>query len=108
MTNQNPICVVCAGQGTGVSVGEYPLCNDPRCADVAKAWRVKGVGGLSNIEGQAIELAGKSGGSFLMNELAGKTDLAKMTPQEWLGFVTALIKSYRAELQRLSDDGIPF
>ena len=108
MTNQSPICAVCAGQGTGVSVQDYPLCDDPRCADVAKAWRNKGRGGLSNIEYQAIALAGKSGGAFLMNELGGQTDLAKMSKQDWDMFIRGIIQRYRQELQRLSDDGIPF
>lgn len=111
-TNEELVCAVCKGQTTGVMIGHMPnlyhLCDHPRCSEVAKAWRNKGSGGLSNIEHQAIELAGKSGGAFLMNELDGQTDLARMSKQDFGMFIRAIIQRYRAELQRLADDGIPF
>lgn len=102
------ICAVCSGESTGVSVDVYSLCDHPRCSEVAKAWRNKGYGRLSHIERQAMQLAGKAGGAFLMNELGGQTDLAKMTAKEWDAFIEEIIDRYRASIQELADDGIPF
>lgn len=92
-------CDVCEGEAADVSVGRFRLCNDPRCADVAKAWLSRQPDGSTYWQDEATKVAGKAGGKYL--ETIGKYDLASLTPDQWSKFCGTIVSQYRVELRRL-------
>jgi hypothetical protein len=62
---------------------------------------------LTHYEERAIDAASDAAGEYL--ERIGKTDLASLTPNEWLGFLKTVFVTSTATIQRLTDeDAVPF
>lgn len=92
-------CAVCEGQAADVTVGRFHLCNDPRCADVAKSWLGRQADGSTYWESEAVKSGGKAAGKYL--ESIGKYDLASLTPDQWEKFCGTMVSGFRVELRRL-------
>ena len=54
---------------------------------------------------EAMQAASEPAGAYL--ESLGKTDLATLSPDEWMTFVETVCLSYHNELRRLTDTGEP-
>lgn len=57
-------------------------------------------------EKRAVSAASEEVGSYL--EQIGKTDLATMTEEEWLGFVAHAYGSVSAEVRKIWENEVPF
>lgn len=57
---------------------------------------------LEKLESEAIEAASEAAGAYL--EQIGKTDLATMSGDEWLGFLAHTFKVTTSELDRLVNE----
>lgn len=110
--SQDHVCAVCAAEATFVKVGEYWLCSDPACADVAKGWLHRlphpneALKPATVWEGEAMLDAGKAGGMFLEQEV-GKTDLRTLSRDEYTAFTKTIIDAYRRGLQHRGKTGAP-
>jgi len=99
------LCAVCGAQGGPVNVGGHVCCGDIRCTSVAMHWVNVGYPGGTFYEREAIKLAGKAGGRFLIE--AGQTDMARLTREQWEEFLVRILTSYRTELRRLGEENAP-
>lgn len=62
---------------------------------------------LNRIENEAVAAASNAAGEYL--EQIGETDLSRLTPEQWTGFIGHVFKSVAGEVQRLFDEGeVPF
>ena len=62
---------------------------------------------LNKIENEAVIAASPAAGEYL--EAIGETDLSRLTPEQWTGFIGHVFKSVAGEVQRLFDEGeVPF
>lgn len=99
-------CAVC-GRAAGhmvISVAHKPgadFCSD----ECGRAWMIKG-GDLKAIEKEAVQAGGEAAGAYL--DSIGKTDLAKLTADEWATFCATLYKATTDDLRRQALDSIPF
>lgn len=112
MTDQL-ICAVCAGEANGVAIVDrhgsvrWRLCGDPMCADIAKRWNDRGEIATTPYENEAVTNAGRKAGKHLV--ALGVTDMARLSREEWAGFVSLIVSEYRSEVSRLaSEQGPPF
>ncbi len=55
----------------------------------------------SEHEQAALEAASAAGGAYL--ETLGKTDMARMTPDEWMGFLDAVVSGFQDKLAELHE-----
>jgi hypothetical protein len=113
MTDESNLCVVCHGQASALACintsGEVisRICDDPRCAEIARRWAVTGAGNdFTAYERLAMMSAGKAAGQFLARDL-GQTDMAQLTRVQWAAFVNRMIGAYRADLQKLVQEQAP-
>lgn len=60
----------------------------------------------TNDERAAALIGGNAGGEYL--DKIGKTDLARLSPEEWGEFCALIFTGTCAELKRMADDEIPF
>jgi hypothetical protein len=62
---------------------------------------------LNKIEAEAVIAASDAAGEYL--EQIGETDLSRLTPEQWHGFIGHVWKCCAGEMQRLFDEGeVPF
>jgi hypothetical protein len=62
---------------------------------------------LNRIENEAVIAASPAAGEYL--EAIGETDLSRLTPEQWTGFIGHVFKTVAGEVQRLFDEGeVPF
>jgi hypothetical protein len=62
---------------------------------------------LNPVETKAVASASEAAGEYL--EQIGETDLSRLTPEQWQGFVGHVWKCCAGEMQRLFDEGeVPF
>jgi hypothetical protein len=62
---------------------------------------------LNKIENEAVIAASPAAGEYL--EAIGETDLSRLTPEQWQGFIGHVWKCCAGEMQRLFDEGeVPF
>lgn len=62
---------------------------------------------LNHIENEAVIAASPAAGEYL--EQIGETDLSRLTPEQWTGFIGHVFKTVAGEVQRLFDEGeVPF
>lgn len=93
-------CAVCDAETGAVRVGKYAVCDDPRCAEIAKLWLNRQPDGSTHWEAEARQEAGKAAGRYLVK--IGKTDMATLTPDQWREFCRVMMATYRTELRRLA------
>ncbi len=55
----------------------------------------------SEHEKTALEAASAAGGAYL--EALGKTDMARMTPDDWYGFIDAVVSGFQDKLAELHE-----
>ena len=91
-------CAVCQGEAGPVTVDRFQLCEDPRCADIAKQWMTRKPDGSTYWEAEARKVGGRAGGEFLLS--IGRTDLRKLTKDQYAEYVKRVVDGYRAELRR--------
>ena len=62
---------------------------------------------LNAVENEAVLAASDAAGEYL--EQIGETDLSRLTPEQWQGFIGHVFKCVAGEVQRLFDEGeVPF
>lgn len=62
---------------------------------------------LNAVENEAVIAASPAAGEYL--EAIGETDLSRLTPEQWTGFIGHVFKAVAGEVQRLFDEGeVPF
>ena len=91
-------CAVCDSETGAVRVGKYAVCDDPRCAEIAKVWLTRLPSGSTHWEREATASGGRAAGAYLKK--IGKFDLASLTPDEWAEFCRVMVATYRVELRR--------
>jgi hypothetical protein len=91
-------CAVCDAETGPVRVGKYAVCNDPRCAEVAKVWLDREPSGFTHWESDAVKAGGRAAGAYLVK--IGKTGMATLTPDQWKEFCRVMVSEYRIELRR--------
>lgn len=101
-------CVVCGAEAGHVRVGEHRLCDDPRCADVAKRWATMSPDGdkLTFWEAEAVKAGGKAAGNFAFDE-CGTTDLMRLSPDQYGEFCRRFVHTYRETLREQWRTGAP-
>lgn len=71
----------------------------------AKVWVMSG-GELKQDEREAAVMGGQAAGEYL--DSIGKSDLAKLSKEEWETFCQALFRGACAEMERRANDFVPF
>ena len=92
-------CAVCQGEAFEIHIGRFRVCEDPRCAEVAKVWLVREPDGSTHWEREAMRAGGKAGGLYLQHEVKA-TDLRKLTKDQYAEYVRRVVTGYRNELRR--------
>ncbi|UPT53101.1 hypothetical protein [Synechococcus phage Yong-M3-232] len=78
------------------------------CLDIIAARKGESMpADLNKIENEAVASASEAAGEYL--EQIGETDLSRLTPEQWQGFIGHVWKCCAGEMQRLFDEGeVPF
>lgn len=108
-------CAICRRIEAGVGYSPPPRHSEKAriiwtCeADIGRAkavWHMRN-DTLARIEREALLAAGDKAGDFL--DQMGKTDLAKLSPEEWEAFLSTILEEYGAGVRtRLDADSVPF
>jgi len=100
------ICAVCARQEAGLGVKVNPnlrqsptlwVCDDPECLSLAKETKDMTRDEFNRVEKRAVFKGGVQAGAFL--EQLAKTDMAKLSVEEWQEFCRRLVAGYRKALK---------
>ena len=77
------------------------------CLDIIAQRRGEMPKDLNAVENEAVAAASEAAGEYL--EQIGETDLSRLTPEQWHGFIGHVWKCCAGEMQRLFDEGeVPF
>lgn len=101
-------CAVCNRAGRGIAFIAPGVRADfcsMKCSGVYMLTRANGIE-LHRNEADAALAGGKAAGAYL--DGIGKTDLARMTKDEWAQFCAELVAGYVADLQRQAREHVPF
>lgn len=98
------VCACCGrpAEGVGYALKHSKkilwVCNDPECLEIAKATHAMKQQEFSLLEGRAVSVGGEEAGAYL--DQIGKTDLVKLSPEQWFEFCRRMVAGYRSELKR--------
>ena len=97
-------CATCRREGSEVTlhIGNKPMVQFC-CIECARLYMTKN---LTASEEAAAAKGGEEAGAYL--DKIGKTDLARLTGEEWAQFCQTLFVASCAELRRMADDCVPF
>lgn len=100
-----PICKRAGGYAT-IHIDKLPLGSvcGPKCAELFL--RARGVPNMEKFEKDAAVKGGDLGGQYL--DQINKTDLAKLTPEEWAEFCGLIFVGTCDALRERANDEIPF
>ncbi|KRR21669.1 DUF6511 domain-containing protein [Bradyrhizobium retamae] len=108
MTRRNfdaePVCCgVCQRQAVGLGYAPKQgtpvlwLCDEPECIQLGRVVFHMAPSKLTHFERLSLADAGSEGGAYL--EKLGKFDLSELSQDEWMNFLTIVLKGYGTKMR---------